>query len=84
MPYIPRAICATCDRPMRPLRNDQMLEAVLPDGRSYYKIAADEYICPACHHKIFIGFGKEVIEAHDERYDDIAVDKPFSLNRWED
>lgn len=79
MPYIPQAVCAQCDRPMKPLRNGQTLEAILPNGRSYYKVDADEYICPGCQTKIFIGFSREAIEAHDDRYESILADHAFSL-----
>lgn len=78
MPHVPRAICGDCFAEMVPQKNGVMLEGILQDGRSYYKIAADCYKCPQCGHTMYIGFGAPMMSYHSQ-YDAIAASYQFDF-----
>lgn len=59
MAHIPRAVCVPCKMEMRISRNSVELEMLLPTGKPYYQIEADEYACPKCGHTALVGFAQE-------------------------
>lgn len=78
-PFVPPAVCAKCNLAMKPKLNGVDLQATIEDtGRSYYKVAADLWVCPKCKAEIYIGFGKPV-ERHDPRFDTIETEDLFYL-----
>jgi len=66
MPHIPRAVCVPCRIEMRPSRNGIEVEMLLPTGKGYYRIEADEYECGRCGHKAIIGFAHQPFVSHFE------------------
>lgn len=75
-----RAVCADCGVEMKPYKNGLMLEARLKDGRPYYKVSSDKWICPCCGWTAYIGFAPEAIPSTDaERYDRIFPDATITL-----
>lgn len=70
MSHTPRAVCVPCKVEMRPSKNGVAVEMLLPTGKPYYIVDADEYACPRCGHKALAGFAREC--AHDDsKMDDL-------------
>jgi hypothetical protein len=90
MPYIPRAICGTCNQVMVILKNGNMLEALAPSldrnnkeqFRPYYMVAADSYQCPTCGMIVYVGFGQNAVESYDIRYDKLKPDVQFHFSDY--
>ena len=68
MAHVPRAVCVPCQIEMRPSRNGVDLEMLLPTGKGYYKVQADEYQCPRCGHKTLVGFGEPFVHHYQPDY----------------
>lgn len=84
MPHIPRAICAQCNREMRPVKNAETLEAMVtnPDEppRPYYKLSADRWGCDQCGIEVYVGMPLQVMAHHfDEKYERIEAVRQFTF-----
>jgi len=64
MPHIPRSVCVPCRVEMRPSRNGVEVEMLLPTGKPYYQIQADEYQCPKCGYRALVGFARQPYVHH--------------------
>jgi len=66
MPYIPNAVCVPCRVEMRVSKNSVDVEMLLPTGKPYYQVEADEYRCSKCGHTVLLGFGLAPFVSHFE------------------
>lgn len=74
MPHIPRAICGECNTEMKCDKNGVNVEMLAKWG-SYYKIEADQWVCPKCGKTIIIGFADQPFAEHFQPdYEERKVD----------
>lgn len=77
MSHIPRAVCLTCNREMKTVKQGVMAEALANFG-SYYKIQADRLECELCGNQVLMGWAMHPMAEHFEPdYEDVHVDHTF-------
>lgn len=63
MPHIPRAVCLTCNREMKPNKNGVNVLAHAGFG-PYYVVQADVWECELCEQLVLLGFGNQPLAEH--------------------
>lgn len=73
MAHIPRAICTTCRREMKCVKNGILVEMMKDGDSPYYRIRGDEFACE-CGMSIVVGMVQPSIEHWEKGYSDREPD----------
>lgn len=71
--HIPRVVCIVDRKEMAVSRSGVVVE-MIADWGSYYKIAADEYMCKSCNAVVCLPAEKPIVESYEKTYNKVRPD----------